>query len=363
MMRLLIRPAPAKDEGLRAYVCRLATRNRAPTLFRPMLDSMYTVTKAVPDLVDLTGEGSEALLRRGSVVRATRRQASGVRFGDVVLPRKVVRVHCRSVCPMCLAERAPSRCVWELSRYDVCDRHGLKLIEFCSACQQPLSWAHPSADRCACGFPLAQLEAKAGPSGRRQLCKVLAASMLRTIHGGPVSGEAGTAAAVAIDWTLVLCEFIAGVLLPIFGALHGLDNSKRFHAARDALTATMLEDQTYRDYLRDAVFMYASADPMTLVSALRPGRLEEWKLCRNEWCWSQLCFHQSLWNFLRKQQCRNAQRCPGSRIKQRECGEGRDLNPVVLEAIKVLSTALSEVPVPAWRPAVQEKAVALVAVP
>ena len=36
---------------------------------------------------------------------------------------------------------------------------------------------------------------------------------------------------------------------------------------------------------------------MTLVSTLRPGRFDEWCACRNAWCWTQLCFHQSLWDF------------------------------------------------------------------
>lgn len=298
-MPLLIRPALGRDEGLRAYVCRLATRNLSPTLFRPMVKSMFTVTTAVSDLVCLTGEGREALLRRGSRVRCSGRQVSGIRFGDVILPLSVVRSWSRAVCPECLARDGTSRCVWDLRRFDVCDRHGLRLVDVCSACKQPLSWSHASADRCACGFPLEQLKAQTGPSGQRRLCKILATSMLRTIHGGPVTGDAGSAVAVPIDWTLMLLEFIAGVLIPRFGERHGLDSSKRFHSARDALTASIFEDQTYRDYLRDAVFMYASADPVSLVSTMRAGMLGEWTLCPDEAYWNELCFHQSLREFKR----------------------------------------------------------------
>lgn len=307
-MPLIIRPGLEPDEGLRAYVCRLATRNRCPTLFRPMLDSMFTVVASAPEVARLSGEGLEALLRRGCAVRAAEREAAGVCFGDVVLPRKLVRVGSRAVCPQCIAKDRVSRCVWELHGYDVCHRHGLRLVDACSACKQPLSWAHPSSDQCACGFRLAQLEPKTGRSGRRRVCRILASSMLRTIHGGPVASDAGSAVAPPIDWTLMLCEFIAGVVIPTFGERHGLLSSRRFHAARDALTASMLEDRTYRDYLRDAVFMYASADPMTLVSTLRPGRLDEWALCRYAACWSDLCFHRSLWDFRRAARDREMRR-------------------------------------------------------
>lgn len=372
-MSLLIRPGLGTDEGLRAYVCRLATRNLSPTLFRPMLDSMFTVTAAVPDLVGLTGQGPETLLRRGSAVRTAGRQVGGVRFGDVVLPRSVVRPKSRRVCPQCVAQDGTSRCVWDLRRFDVCDRHGLRLVEACSSCKQPLTWSYPSADRCACGFLLSRLQAQTGSSGRRRLCKVLAASMLRTIHGGPVTGDAGSAAAVPIDWTLVLCEFIAGVLIPIFSERHGLDSSQRFHAARDALTASMLEDRNYRDYLRDAVFMYASSDPMTLVSTLRPGRLDEWSLSRFEYRWSELSFHRSLWDFRRGEECRNASRAPSASIKKRHLtpvirergevmAEEKVLSPFVQEAVKCLSAVRQEVPIPGWRPRGQGKIVESAAV-
>ena len=121
--------------------------------------------------------------------------------------------------------------------------------------------------------------------------------MLKTIQGRSISGNTGCDRALSIVWLLVLYEFINGVVIPIFIDESGLGWSKRFRTVRDQLTANMLEDCQYRDYLRDAVFMYAAADAMTLVSTLRPGRFDEWCACRNAWCWTQLCFHQSLWDF------------------------------------------------------------------
>lgn len=336
-MPLIIRPGIEPDEGFRAYVCRLATRNRAPSLFRPMLDSMFKVAAAAPEFACLSGEGLETLRRRGCAVRGAGREPGGVCFGDAVLPRKLVRVRSRAVCPQCIAKNGVSLCVWELHGYNVCHRHGLKLVDACSACKQPLSWEHPSSDQCACGFPLAKLEAKTGRSGRRRLCRILAKSMLRSIHGGPVTGDLDSAAAAPIDWTLVLCEFISGVLIPRFGERHGLGDSKPFLAARDALTASMLEDRTYRDYLRDVVFMYASADPMTLVSTLRPGRLDEWALCRYEGCWGELCFHQSLWDLKRTAQERRTRSTPRGAVCE-------TVRPWLREGSKRMDSAQRAVP-------------------
>lgn len=296
-MPLLIKPSLANDESLRAYVSRLATRNLSPSLFRPMMDSLFTLTSAIPEIAELAGEEAVTLLRRGSAVKAEGRQEGGIRFGDVILPRQFIRGPIRAVCPKCIARGDVSRCVWELCQYDVCDRHGLRLVDTCSACRRPLSWLQLSADQCACGFHLAQLEAKTGSVERRRLCRILANSMHRTIHSGSVTGEFRNARAISIDWTLLLFEFVGEVLIPRFGERHGLSSQRLLGMARAELTASILEDSVYRDYLRDAVFMYASADPMTLVSKLRPGMLNAWRLCRHETCWDELSFHQSLWNF------------------------------------------------------------------
>jgi hypothetical protein len=111
-----------------------------------------------------------------------------------------------------------------------------------------------------------------------------------------------------IDWTLLLLEFITEVLIPRFGKLHGLAGVKRFRTARYTLTVSMLEDVHYRDYLRDALFMQASADPLKLVAALRPGRHAEWRSSRFDPCWDEVSFHHSLWDLKRAEDLWAAQR-------------------------------------------------------
>ena len=316
LMHLLIRPAIASDEGLRAYVCRLATRNLSASLFRPMLLNFATATSSVPELARLTDEAQAALLRRGSLAARVGRQAGGVRFGDVILPRKVVHSVQRRVCPKCIESDGIARCAWELRAYDICDRHGLRLVDTCGGCRQPLCWTHPSIDRCACGFPLAQLKAKSGSNGRRRLCRILASSMIRSINDRSAADNVGCGRELPIDWALILCEFISAVVLPNFSEEQGLQWSKRYQSAFDGMTASMLEDHQYRDYLRDEVFMHASADPMTLVNTLRPGGLDEWRLRRGAWCWTQLCFHQCLWDFKLATDERTARRAPSVSLKR-----------------------------------------------
>ena len=316
LMHLLIRPAIASDEGLRAYVCRLATRNLSASLFRPMLLNLATATSSVPELARLTDEAQAALLRRGSLAAPVGRQAGGVRFGDVILPRKVVHSVKRRVCPKCIECDGIGRCAWELRAYDICDRHGLRLVDTCGGCRQPLCWTNPSIDRCACGFPLAQLKAKSGSNGRRRLCRILASSMIKSISDRSVVDNVGCGRELPIDWALILCEFISAVVIPNFSEEQGLQWSKRYQSAFDEMTASMLEDHQYRDYLRDEVFMHASADPMTLVNTLRPGGLDEWRLRRGAWFWTQLCFHQCLWDFKLATDERVARRKPSVKSKR-----------------------------------------------
>ena len=76
-----------------------------------------------------------------------------------------------------------------------------------------------------------------------------------------------------------------------------LGESKSFGASRDSLTVSMLADHQYRDYLREKLFLLSARDPMTLVSALRPGRREEWRLTRSGWYWGSICTHRSLRDF------------------------------------------------------------------
>jgi hypothetical protein len=294
---LLIRPALEPEEGLRGYVSLLAHRNRSPTFFRPMLDSRPLITMAIPELASLTTERPQALLARGSHVARVGPRPGGVRFGDVVLPRRVVRSSQRMVCPRCIEQDGRSRCVWELHAYDVCQRHGLCLVDTCSACGEALSWSYASSELCACGFPFAKLARKRARTSRRRLCGLLATSMRRSLGSGHVG--AGDSQALPIDWTLLLLEFITEVLIPRFAELHGGAVAKRFRAARWALTVSMLEDVHYRDYLRDAVFMQASSNPLRLLAALRPGRHAEWRLSRFDPCWDEVSFHRSLWDLRR----------------------------------------------------------------
>lgn len=305
--QLLIRPPLLPDEGLRAYVSRVAHRNLSAWLFRPMLNSMPAVTTAVPEIARLTTESEKALMARGSHVRGAWAQLDGIRFGNVILPRRVVRLGQRMVCPMCIEQDGTSRCVWELRAYDVCERHGLYLVDTCSACGCALSWEHASSELCACGFPFARLVTTRARINRRRLCGVLAASMLSSISGGSVVDRRTCAPALPIDWALLLLEIITTVLIPRFGDLHGLAEAKRFRAARRGFAASMLEDHVYRDYLRETVFMYAAADPMTLVTVLQPGRRSVGKLGPADPWWEEVSFHRSLWDFKREEQEHPAQ--------------------------------------------------------
>lgn len=306
--QLLVRPAIKAGEGLRGYVCRQSDGNDAAFFFKPMMDSLRSITTAVPEISQLTCESRTVLLARGSLVESNGKRSDGCRFGNAVLPAEVLRTERRAVCPLCVAQGGVAQCVWDLCAYDVCHRHGVYLAKDCHSCGHRLSWKTPSLRACACGSPIGQLPAARAPSGRARFCAILAEAMLTSLNwdAGPPCPSVGRK--LPIDWALLLEAFLSKVMLPRFVRLRGMSGFDAEGQRRDELIAAMLEDCLYRDYIRDTLFLHAAADPMSLLESLRPDQDAQSLRARFDPCWRELSFHKSLWSAKQRVQRDTAQR-------------------------------------------------------
>lgn len=177
--RLLFHPAKADDEGPCGYTMRLADRNRV----------------SVSDIYGLLGSESLGFFSGG--VALARVQALALLAG---------RARC---CPHCLVSRKRWMSAWEIAHADACPDCGHWLVDQCSRCSKPLSWARPRLLECQCGNSLITER-----QGEAPAAVVALAATLFSIHRGNCVETAPLACmglADAVDAIRFLGSLVAGV--------------------------------------------------------------------------------------------------------------------------------------------------------
>lgn len=177
--RLLFHPAKADDEGPCGYTMRLADRNRV----------------SVSDIYGLLGSESLGFFSGG--VALARGQALALLAG---------RARC---CPHCLVSRKRWMSAWEIAHADACPDCGHWLVDQCSRCSKPLSWARPRLLECQCGNSLITER-----QGEAPAVVVALAATLFSIHRGDHVEAAPLARlglADAVDAIRFLGSLAAGV--------------------------------------------------------------------------------------------------------------------------------------------------------
>jgi|GEM_PF-3321736 len=72
--------------------------------------------------------------------------------------RRFFCVHRPRVCPVCISENSTTHTFVDISAQVVCPRHGIVLINYCTACRQKITWYRKRLDRCDCGFKYRESE-------------------------------------------------------------------------------------------------------------------------------------------------------------------------------------------------------------
>jgi plasmid maintenance system antidote protein VapI len=71
-------------------------------------------------------------------------------LGGILARRKHISKTSR-YCPVCFGEKPYFRKIWDYKLYSTCHIHDVELIEFCSRCQEPITWNRRYIGRCSCG--------------------------------------------------------------------------------------------------------------------------------------------------------------------------------------------------------------------
>ena len=315
--KFLVTPQIQEDESLRGYIARVAHRNGSFAFVRQMLDSFFIASRSIPTFSQLTGVQGAVLASLGSYSLSKESKPCKVRFGVASLPINQVWQRTRNICPRCLAKDGISKGYWDLKSYTCCHKHAVKLVSACSDCNRSFSWSSGSPETCTCGLHLSEVRAVAAPAGAEMgIYSFLAQSFSDSIScKDSVMVQTIPQKFYRLDWTLLLIEFIKFVLIPAFMNHLNWEDQSVDDRHMQNLVAQMLMDGNYRQILREAVFLHAAKDPMTMRKALLPGnRLELIQQFFKD-STEDVPFHQSLWDFQRARQLQAKRRHATKRRK------------------------------------------------
>lgn len=147
---LIDRPSLAPGEVLNGYFLRLAERNGLAGI-QHLLEPLSIKARAtysaeqIARIASLLECDLQSLLDANiSNSCSARPDTNGFFAPESRLP----------VCPTCFAENPILRREWLNVMTPVCAKHGVRLVDHCSACEAPMSWRRIGLSRCDCGNEL-----------------------------------------------------------------------------------------------------------------------------------------------------------------------------------------------------------------
>ena len=199
---LLVRPRPARTEGPKGYLLRLAEANclhphdlvQMGAVFVPtwLEKNLLLPNPALdPDLIGWVNRIAEQLKDKQRIWNHRR-----ARF-----------------CPLCLAEDPTWHAGWELLFHDACPKHGVWLVDECTSCGQPLDWSRNHLLRCNCGADLRLEVSRSAPDSVCQLASQLEAKLGGRIHDTGFELLGG----LSLDQTQRLVRYLGGYMNPAAG--------------------------------------------------------------------------------------------------------------------------------------------------
>lgn len=139
--RLLNRPYPDLQEGLSAYILRLAEGNGLRV--KDLIGSQRTITTSLRSLLLLTAETEDRYLRS---------------FSPQLVPDSATWVlwnrRCSRYCPQCLLEHNTWKQEWELNFVTACPVHKSQLMDTCKCCGAIQKYNRQQLNYCDCGSAL-----------------------------------------------------------------------------------------------------------------------------------------------------------------------------------------------------------------
>lgn len=189
---LMIRVRPEIGESFRGWVARLAFENGYPNgdwlcrhRMRRRLDGINL------DLARrlINGGSGELHCLEGVLPEATSVRHQ-LRIAGVTLPRSLMRLPLRQVCPACLEKHGWARGAWESVTAGCCREHDARLVSVCPGCQKQLNWTTMGLFRCSCGTDLRNIGAIPTSAALREADALLAGEGMKVVgcHSAAWSG-------------------------------------------------------------------------------------------------------------------------------------------------------------------------------
>lgn len=162
IQRLPLRLHPLHGEALLGFLMRLAAANgiSCPMLLTQIAQARFccpqsaaTTTTELGKLSTVTGATTQEL---HPLVYWPRPSNTFV-FNENVLPKTLLRLNPRCVCPRCLAENAVHKRAWDLTMTIACVSHHCLLLDRCQRCGHRLNWRSMDVSLCQCGASLTSM--------------------------------------------------------------------------------------------------------------------------------------------------------------------------------------------------------------
>lgn len=159
IQRLPLRLHPLHGEALLGFLLRLAAANgiSCPMLLTQIAQAQFccpqsaaTTATELEKLSTVTGVTTEELYPLVYWARPSNTFA----FNETLLPKQLLRLNPRCVCPRCLAENAVHKRAWDLTMTVACVSHRCLLLDRCQRCGSRLNWRSMDVTLCQCGASL-----------------------------------------------------------------------------------------------------------------------------------------------------------------------------------------------------------------
>lgn len=266
---LLLIPSLQPTESLRAFMYRAAELNAFPRLYCGT--HALTHARGVLDVVESRDPSlSKELRLRLAPSPIADHRASTFLLGKDLMPSSCIRIHARSICPLCISKNKWSRGEWEMKEYTSCHVHGVKLVDRCDQCQQKLTWYRSEISSCYCGRALSAITPPRAKRWERNWAKHLHLAFKHAICSSSEKYDSVT----SLPKLLLIAEVVRTVLIPL-----NLFRSNP-NEGRTQLTVALLEDPSYRAKLWEAIFLHAAETPLLLSKMLLAGQSKH-RLFRN----------------------------------------------------------------------------------
>jgi len=205
-MTLPVQPIPFADESPAGYILRVAYRNgwQSPNAFISALGGAIChkgISRARLlhhfDLLSLFGLDIPDGLTEPCTARHVFPKKYPLAEG-IDLPLGAFREECSAICPECLKSSNYIRRIWSLGCYTICHIHGVHLLQFCPACELPLTYHRSAPHLCSCGEDFSRLTTVVGCIGAAEKLNCL------------IEGQQQDALTLAVETFRACCEAFEG---------------------------------------------------------------------------------------------------------------------------------------------------------